>query len=126
VRIKLNALAATVKDKRVILVDDSIVRGTTSSRIVKLLRNAGAKEVHMKVTAPPFLNPCYFGTHIPDRKDLAAADRSVEEVCQLIGADSLQYLSLEDLSTITQGLNVGICDACFTGHYTVPVPKDKH
>ncbi len=123
VRIKLNALAAVVRGKRVILVDDSIVRGTTSNRIVKILRNAGATEVHMKVTAPPFLNPCYFGTHIPDSHQLAAYDRTTEEVCSMIGADSLQYMEVEDLRTLMDGLNMGVCDACFTGHYPLPTPK---
>jgi amidophosphoribosyltransferase len=123
VRIKLNAVSATVKGKRVILIDDSIVRGTTCNRIVKLLRNAGAKEVHMKVTAPPFLNPCYFGTHIPSSDQLAAYNRTTQEVCDLIGADSLQYMTLEDLKTIMDGLQVGVCDACFSGHYVLPVPK---
>ena len=124
VRIKLNALAAVVRGKRVILIDDSIVRGTTSKRIVRLLRHAGAAEVHMKVTAPPFLNPCYFGTHIPDSSELAAYGRTTEEVCQMIGADSLQYMSVGDLKEIMEGLDMGVCDACFTGRYVLPIPKE--
>ncbi len=124
VRIKLNAVSATVKDKRVILIDDSIVRGTTSNRIVKLLRHAGAREVHMKVTAPPFLNPCYFGTHIPTGEQLAAYHHTPEEVCEMIGADTLQYMSIEDLKAIMDGLKLGVCDACFSGHYVLPIPKD--
>jgi amidophosphoribosyltransferase len=123
VRIKLNALSATVKGKRVILIDDSIVRGTTCKRIVGLLRNAGAAEVHMKVTAPPFLNPCYFGTHIPSSDQLAAYERTTEEVREMIGADSLQYMELDDLKDMIQDLQVGVCDACFTGHYVLPVPR---
>ncbi len=126
VRIKLNALAAVVRGKRVILVDDSIVRGTTCKRIVNLLRNAGATEVHMKVTAPPFLNPCYFGTHIPDSHELAAYGRTTEEVCHMIGADSLQYMSVQDLKDLMDGLNMGVCDACFTGHYVLPIPKNQN
>jgi amidophosphoribosyltransferase len=123
VRIKLNALSATVKGKRVILIDDSIVRGTTCKRIVGLLRHAGAAEVHMKVTAPPFLNPCYFGTHIPSSDQLAAYERTTEEVREMIGADSLQYMELDDLKDMIQDLQVGVCDACFTGHYVLPVPR---
>ncbi len=124
VRIKLNALAAVVRGKRIILVDDSIVRGTTCKRIVKILRHAGATEVHMKVTAPPFLNPCYFGTHIPDSSQLAAYGRTTEEVCEMIGADSLQYMSVTDLKDLMDGLHMGVCDACFTGHYVLPIPRD--
>lgn len=122
VKIKLNALAATVKGKRVILVDDSIVRGTTCTHMVSILREAGAKEVHLKSSAPPFLYPCYFGTDIPDSESLIANNRSVEDVCKLIGADSLQYLSVEDLDKITKGLLKGYCDSCFSGKYTLPSP----
>ena len=93
VRIKLNAIASTVRDKRVVLIDDSIVRGTTSARIIKLLRDAGAKEVHFRVSAPPFKYPCYFGTDIPDQKLLVATGRTVEQINEIIGADTLGYLS---------------------------------
>jgi amidophosphoribosyltransferase len=122
VRIKLNAMSATVKDKRVILVDDSIVRGTTSARLVGLLRDAGATEVHLKISSPPFLNPCYFGTAIPDRTELAAYNRTEADICAMIGADSLQYLPCEDLHVMMKDLKHGFCDACFTGDYAVPVP----
>ena len=122
VRIKLNAMGSTVRGKRVILVDDSIVRGTTSARLVKLLRDSGAAEVHFKVSAPPFLNSCYFGTSLPDCRELAAHGRTEEEVCSLIGADSLQYLTVEDMRAAASGLRWGHCDACFTGDYAVPVP----
>jgi len=124
VHIKLNAMSAVVKGKRVIMVDDSIVRGTTCGRIVSLLREAGATEVHMKVSSPPFLNPCYFGTAIPDRSQLVACGKSTEEICREIGADSLQYLAVEDLKTVASNLRIGHCDACFTGDYAVPVPKE--
>ncbi len=124
VRIKLNAMASVVQGKRVIMVDDSIVRGTTSKRIVTLLREAGATEVHMKVSSPPFLTPCFFGTAIPDRGQLAASGKTLEEICRLVGADSLQYLATEDLKTVTSDLNIGYCDACFTGDYAVPVPVE--
>ncbi len=124
VRIKLNAISSTVKGKRVILVDDSIVRGSTCARIVKLLRDAGAQEVHVKSTAPPFVYPCFFGTSQPEPGQLAAFGRTEDEVCQLIGADSLQYLPLEDLKEIASDLKIDFCDACFTGRYAVPVPKN--
>ena len=97
VRIKLNAVKATVQGKRVVLVDDSIVRGTTSARIIKLLRDAGAKEVHFRVSAPPFAYPCYFGTDIPDQKLLVATGHTNEEICKIIGADSLGYLSVDQI-----------------------------
>ena len=117
-RIKLNAVHSVVRGQRIIMVDDSIVRGGTSARIVRLLRDAGAKEVHVKVTAPPFLYPCDYGTNIPSREQLAAYNRTHEEICQLIGADSLQYLSLEDIRMVAR--DVGVCDACFTGDYVLP------
>ena len=95
VRIKLNVISSTVKGKRVVLVDDSIVRGTTSARIIKLLRDAGATEVHFMVSAPPFKYPCYFGTDIPDQKLLVATGRTVDQINEIIGADTLGYLSTE-------------------------------
>ena len=94
VHIKLGHLRATVEGKRVVMIDDSIVRGTTCRQIVELLRCAGAKEVHMRVSAPPFVAPCYFGTDIPDKERLIACRHSIEEIQELIGADSLGYLSL--------------------------------
>lgn len=117
-RIKLNAVRSVVHGKRIILVDDSIVRGSTSARIVQLLRDAGAKEVHVKVTAPPFLFPCDYGTAIPSAEQLAAYGRTQEEICRRIGANSLQYLSLEDIRSFTG--DIGVCDACFTGNYVLP------
>ena len=125
VRIKLNANSSCVKGKRIILVDDSIVRGATCARIVRLLRDAGAREVHVKSTAPPFIYPCYFGTSLPEPGQLAAFGRTEEEVCQLIGADSLQYLRVEDLKEIASDLKIQFCDACFTGRYAVPVPRKQ-
>lgn len=123
VRIKLNPIAATVKDKRVVLVDDSIVRGTTSLKIVKLLREAGAREVHMRLSAPPFLYPCYFGTDIDSSENLIAYKHSVEEIAQIIGVDSLGFLPVEDLPKLPEGGCGGLCDACFTGKYPVEPPK---
>ena len=122
VKIKLNVLREAVAGKRVIMIDDSIVRGTTSDRIVKMLRDAGATEVHMRVSSPPFLWPCYFGTDVPAREQLIAYNRSVEEIRQLIGADSLGYLKIERLKELVNGLD--ICEGCFTGKYPMEPPKD--
>lgn len=119
VRIKLNAVSSTVCGKRVVLVDDSIVRGTTSARIIKLLRDAGAKEVHFRVSAPPFKYPCYFGTDIPDQKLLVATGRTLEQINEIIGADTLGYLSCEHVVRLAKGANCGFCTACFTGEYAV-------
>lgn len=122
VRVKLNVLKEAVAGKRVIMIDDSIVRGTTSDRIVKMLREAGATEVHMRVSSPPFLWPCYFGTDVPAREQLIAYNRSVDEICGLIGADSLAYLEINRLNEIAQGLP--ICKGCFTGEYPMEPPKE--
>lgn len=121
VRIKLNILEEIVKGKRIIMIDDSIVRGTTSGRIVKALKEAGATEVHVRISSPPFLHSCYFGTDIPSAKELIAYNNTVEEICEKIGADSLGYLEVEDLSQIING-EKGYCDACFTGDYPVEPP----
>ena len=121
VRIKLGALASCVAGKRVVMIDDSIVRGTTSRQIVSLLREAGATAVHMRSSAPPFIAPCYFGTDIPDRKNLIACHHSVEEIKEMIGADSLGFLSLEGLHKIAPQANCGFCDGCFTDNYPVCV-----
>lgn len=123
VRIKLNPIAATVRGKRVVLVDDSIVRGTTSLKIVRLLREAGAAEVHMRLSAPPFRYPCYFGTDIDSSENLIAFKHSVEEIAEMIGVDSLGYLPVEDLPRLPEGGCTGLCDACFTGVYPVEPPQ---
>ena len=122
VKIKLNVLREAVAGKRVIMIDDSIVRGTTSDRIVRMLREAGATEVHMRVSSPPFLWPCYFGTDVPARDQLIAYNRSVEEIRRIIGADSLGYLHLERLREMVDGLPV--CTGCFTGKYPMEPPKE--
>ena len=122
VQVKLNALKEAVEGKRIIMIDDSIVRGTTSDRIVHMLRKAGAKEVHMRVSSPPFLWPCYFGTDVPAREQLIAYNRSVEQICKVIGADSLGYLREERLCEIVEGR--GICTGCFTGKYPLEPPKE--
>ncbi|NLL46828.1 MAG: amidophosphoribosyltransferase [Clostridiales bacterium] len=121
VRIKLNVVSSVVKDKRVIMIDDSIVRGTTSARIVKLLREVGAKEIHMRVSAPPFLFPCYFGTDIDSQDNLIASRHTIEEIRQMIGVDSLGYLSASDLPKLVNNSCRGLCDACFTGRYPVDI-----
>lgn len=120
VQVKLNPIREAVEGKRVIMIDDSIVRGTTSDRIVRLLREAGAREVHMRVSSPPFLWPCYFGTDVPARDQLIACNRSVQEISDIIGTDSLAYLRLERLEEIANGL--GICKGCFTGKYPMEPP----
>ena len=122
VQVKLNAIREAVRGRRIIMIDDSIVRGTTSDRIVRMLREAGAKEVHMRVSSPPFLWPCYFGTDVPAREQLIAYNRSVEEICGIIGADSLAYLRMERLHEIAGGL--GICRGCFTGDYPIEPPAE--
>ena len=121
VRVKLNAIKEAVNGKRIIMIDDSIVRGTTSGRIVKLLREAGAAQVHMRVSSPPFLWPCYFGTDVPEREQLIAYKHFLEEICSIIGADSLAYLRIERLDEIAGCL--GICKGCFTGKYPMEPPK---
>ncbi len=123
VRIKLNVVKSTVEGKRVIMVDDSIVRGTTSARIVKLLREAGAREVHVRLSSPPFTHPCYFGTDIDSTDNLIAAHHTWEEIAQIIGADSVGYLSLEACDKLARGSKCGFCKGCFTGTYPVAPPK---
>lgn len=125
VKIKLNPITDVVAGKRVVLIDDSIVRGTTSARIVKLLREAGAKEIHMRVSAPPFKNPCYYGTDIDSRENLIACHHSVEETAKIIGADSLGYLSVDNVKKIAYGCaGKGYCTACFDGEYPTEIPQN--
>ena len=122
-QVKLNVLKESVRGKRVIMIDDSIVRGTTSDRIISMLREAGASEVHVRISSPPFLWPCYFGTDVPAREQLIAYNRSIDEICDLIGADSLGYLKTERLEQLSEGLP--ICKGCFTGEYPMEPPKDN-
>lgn len=126
VSIKLNPIASVVKGKRVVLVDDSIVRGTTSYHIISSLKRAGAKEVHMRISSPPFIYPCYFGTDIPNREDLVANNLSIQEIGKMIGASSLGYLTAENLSRIAGKLDCGYCDACFSGNYPLPVETESY
>ena len=121
VRRKLNPLAENIADKRLVVVDDSIVRGTTTRNMVRMLRDAGAREVHLRVSSPPYQWPCYYGIDTPSRPELLAANRTVEEIREFLEADSLAYLSIEDLRTAV-GASTGFCDACLTGDYPVPVP----
>ena len=123
VRIKLNPVAETVAGKRVVLIDDSIVRGTTCARIVHLLREAGAKEIHLRISAPPFLNPCYYGTDIDSRDNLIACNNSLEEIAKIVGADTLGYLSVENVTKLTNNpCHKGFCSACFSGEYPTELP----
>ena len=125
VKLKLNAIKESVNGKRVVMVDDSIVRGTTCAGIIRLLRNAGAKEVHLRISSPPFRHPCYFGTDIDSEENLIACKYgSGEEIAKVVGADSLGYLSIEATHKIAEGADVCFCDGCFTGAYPVPVPEN--
>ena len=122
VRIKLSPVKNVIEGKRVVLIDDSIVRGTTSKRIVKLLRDAGAKEIHMRISAPPFLHPCYYGTDIDSEENLIACYHSMEEIAEIIGVDSLGYLPLEKLNQMVDSKDY--CAACFNGEYPTTIPTD--
>lgn len=123
-KMRLNVLKAAVEGKRIIIIDDSIVHGTTCAYIVRLLKDAGAKEVHLRISSPPFLNPCYYGISISDKKYLVSNNISKDELCKKIGADSLGYLSLEGVHSIAKGAKVGLCDACFSGNYPAAVPGE--
>ncbi len=122
VRIKLSPVKNVIDGKRVVLIDDSIVRGTTSKRIVKILREAGAKEIHMRISAPPFLHPCYYGTDIDSEDNLIACHHSMEEIAEMIGVDSLGYLEVEKLSKLIDSEDY--CAACFNGEYPTKIPTD--
>ena len=123
VKIKLNPIADAVKGKRIVLIDDSIVRGTTSGQIVNLLREAGAKEVHMRISSPPFTNPCYYGTDIDSKENLIACKYDVDGIAKYIGADSLGYLPEEELKNLIGG-SCAYCGACFTGNYPTGIPVE--
>ncbi|MGN1122713.1 MAG: amidophosphoribosyltransferase [Eubacterium sp.] len=126
VRIKLNAVKENIQGKRVIMIDDSIVRGTTSARIVRLLREAGAKEVHMRISSPPFKYPCFFGTDVDSQENLIACRfDTVEEIAREIGVDSLAFLSVEATHKLADNSDCGFCDGCFTGKYPIEVPKEQ-
>ena len=123
VKIKLNPVTETIKGKRVVLVDDSIVRGTTMARVVRLLRDAGAKEIHVRSTAPKFLNPCYYGTDISSRDSLIACKHTTEEMAEIFGADSVGFLPVEEVFNLAKGSKCkGYCAACFDGVYPTEIP----
>ncbi len=121
VKVKLNPVRQLIEGRRVVLVDDSIVRGTTSPKIVKMLRDAGAAEVHMRISCPPTANPCHYGINMPTREELIASNKSVDEICEFIGADSLAYLSLEGTLAAVSGEDDSYCTACWSGEYRVPL-----
>lgn len=126
VNIKLNPIRSVVEGKRVVLIDDSIVRGTTCRRTIDLLRKAGAKEIHMRVSAPPFVSECYYGTDIDDKNKLIANHHTVAEIAGIIGVDSLGYLSLSDVVKLADHTESGFCTACFGGGYPTPIPQDSN
>ena len=117
VQIKLNVIPSVVKDKRIVLIDDSIVRGTTISKLIAMLKKAGAREVHVRISSPPFLYPCYYGTDVPSNHQLIASKMTTDEICKQIGADSLGYLKIEDFKEMVGDLP--LCKACFDQKYPV-------
>jgi amidophosphoribosyltransferase len=125
VKIKLNPVRSVLEGKRVILIDDSIVRGTTSRKIVKMVRAAGAKQIHMRVACPPTISPCFYGVDTPSRSELIAATHTTEEIRQFIEADSLAYLTLEGLLKSVAPEGGSYCTSCYTGHYPVAFPRDE-
>lgn len=125
-RIKLNAMKSNVQGKRIVLIDDSIVKGETSKHIVSMLKKAGAKEVHLRISSPPFKHPCYFGTDIDSTDNLIAAHKSINEMCAEIGADSLGFLSINGLHKIADECKIDFCDACFSGDYPIEASRQSH
>ena len=123
VKIKLNPVADALRGKRVVVVDDSIVRGTTSKKIIKMIRNAGAAEVHLRISSPPTMYPCYYGIDTPTRQELIAASHNVEEIRRYVTADSLSYISLEGVKQVVN-FPINYCVACFDGAYPVPFPGE--
>lgn len=123
VRIKLNVLPEVVEGKRVVMIDDSIVRGTTSAKIVRMLKKAGATEVHVRISSPPFLYPCYYGVDVPTGDQLIAKNNTIDQIREMIGADSLGYLDVDRVGDMI-GKGMGYCDACFTGKYPTEIPKE--
>jgi amidophosphoribosyltransferase len=125
VRVKLNPVKSILAGKRVVLVDDSLVRGTTSRKIVKMVRAAGATEVHLRISCPPTISPCFYGVDTPQRSELIAATHSLEEVRKYIDADSLAYLSLEGLLAAVGPDRASYCTSCYTGEYPVAFPRNE-
>jgi len=125
VKIKLNAVRSILEGKRVVLIDDSIVRGTTSRKIVKLIKAAGAREVHMRISCPPTVSPCFYGVDTPRRSELIGATHTLEEIRKYLDADSVAYLSLEGLTSCVSGGSTKYCTSCYTGVYPVDFPRDE-
>ncbi len=125
VKVKLNPVRSILEGRRVVLVDDSIVRGTTSRKIVKMIKAAGAREVHVRISCPPTISPCFYGIDTPRRSELIAATHTVDEIRRFLGADSLQYLSLDGLLASVNSHRQAYCTSCYTGRYPVPFPKDE-
>lgn len=124
VHLKLNPIRSVIKGKRVVLIDDSIVRGTTTKQLVHLMREAGAREVHMRISSPPFTNPCYYGTDVDSKENLIACKYTIPEICKLVGADSLGYLSIENAVKLPGMTPADCCRACFSGTYPTEIPKE--
>ncbi|MFQ6114689.1 MAG: amidophosphoribosyltransferase, partial [bacterium] len=124
VLVKFNPVEGVLKGRRVVVVEDSIVRGTTLKQLTKMLRKAGAKEVHVRVSSPPIVSPCYYGMDFPTKEELIASNKSVEEIREYLGVDSLGYLSLEGMISACSDGQSGFCDACFTGNYPLPPQED--
>ena len=120
---KLNAIKRNVHGKKLVLIDESIVRGTTSKKIVEMLRLAGAREVHMMISSPPVKYPCFFGIDTPSHEQLIGAKKSIDEICRQIGADSLHYLTIEDLLKTVEGAGCNFCVGCFNGKYPVDIER---
>lgn len=125
IRLKLSPVREVVEGRRLVIVDDSIVRGNTSRQLIAMLRAAGAKEVHLRVTSPPITNPCYYGIDMASRAELIGADLSIDEICAYLGADSLHYISLDALIDATPSARSELCTACFTGEYPIPIPDEQ-
>jgi len=125
VKVKLNPVRSILDGRRVVLVDDSIVRGTTSRKIVRMVRAAGAKEVHVRISCPPTVSPCYYGVDTPRKEDLIAATHTIDEIRDFLEADSVAYLSLEGLLSTVQSEHGSYCRSCYTGHYPVEFPRDE-
>jgi amidophosphoribosyltransferase len=125
VKVKLNPVRSLIEGKRVVLVDDSIVRSTTSKKLVEMMRNAGAKEVHYRVSSPPYISPCYYGIDTPTKENLAAANYTVDEIREYIDADTLGYLSIEGMLDAVQRNRDDFCTSCFTGKYPVEFPDEE-
>jgi amidophosphoribosyltransferase len=125
VKVKLNPVRSILEGRRVVLVDDSLVRGTTSRKIVRMVRAAGAREVHVRISCPPTISPCYYGVDTPSKNDLIAATHTIDEIRDFLEADSVAYLSLEGLLSAVESERSSYCTSCYTGNYPVEFPRDE-